>query len=195
MKEKCTENQWPICKSESNKVDVVCNSNNVGYRWICTTCQNRNKVKVYEGETSRSARLRGKEHLNQYKGEKEDSVLYKHKVLEHSNEEVEFKMEITGVFRDALSRQAEESVRIQARKGSELMNSKSQFNHPPIARVVVEKKSRNICNGLRAKLSPGLWQTMKFRSGSEDKITCQQWWPKFRTISSDQVIYHESTML
>ena len=63
-------------------------------------------------------------------------------------------MEITGVFKDALSRQAEESVRIQSRKGSELMNSKSQFNHP--AMVVVEKKSKHIYNGHRAKLSPGL---------------------------------------
>ena len=39
-------------------------------------------------------------------------------------------MEITGTFRDALTRQAEESIRIQTRKKSELMNSKSQFNHP-----------------------------------------------------------------
>jgi hypothetical protein len=156
LKDKCTEKLCPICKNESNKVNVVCNSNNVGYRWVCTTCQSRNKVKVYEGESSRSARLRGIEHLKQYIGKKEDSVLYKHKVLEHNNEDVEFKMEITGVFQDALSRQAEESVRIQSRKGSELMNSKSQFNHPPIARVVVEKKSKHNYNDHRAKLSPGL---------------------------------------
>ena len=48
-------------------------------------------------------------------------------------------MEITGVFSDALSRQADEAVRIHARKNEELMNSKSEFNHPPIARVVVQK--------------------------------------------------------
>ena len=36
-----------------------------------------------------------------------DSVLYKHKLLEHENEEVDFAMEITGVFKDALTRQAE----------------------------------------------------------------------------------------
>ena len=55
-------------------------------------------------------------------------------------------MEITGTFKDALSRQAEEAVRIQARKPSESMNSKSQFNHPPIARIVVEPRpaSRNM---------------------------------------------------
>ena len=64
-------------------------------------------------------------------------------------------MEITGVFRDALTRQAEEAVRIHARKNEELMNSKSEFNHPPIARVVVQKTTRyEKCNP--KKVSPGL---------------------------------------
>ena len=54
---------------------------------------------VYEGETSRSARLRGIEHLQSYKSKRNDSVLYKHKMLEHEDEEVKFKLEITGVFR------------------------------------------------------------------------------------------------
>ena len=65
-------------------------------------------------------------------------------------------MEITGSFKDALTRQAEEAVRIQARKPSEIMNSKSEFNHPPIARVIVEKRKKFDNNGHRAKLSPGL---------------------------------------
>ena len=139
-KEKCAEKQCPLCKDESTKINLICNSNNIGYRWSCSTCQTRDKVMVYEGETSRSARLRGIEHLRSYYNKRNDSVLYKHKMLEHKNETVEFKMEITGVFKDALTRQADESVRIQARKNTELMNSKSEFNHPPIARVIVEKK-------------------------------------------------------
>ena len=112
-------------------------------------------MKVYEGETSRSARLRGIEHVRSYIAKREDSVLYKHKILEHKDEEVDFQMEITGVFKDPLSRQAEESVRIQGRKNSELMNSKSEFNHPPMARIVVEKKKSNY-KGRKAQLSPGL---------------------------------------
>ena len=63
-------------------------------------------------------------------------------MLEHENEDVDFVMEITGVFRDALTRQADEAVRIHARKNEELMNSKSEFNHPPIARVVVQKTNK-----------------------------------------------------
>ena len=155
-KEICKNKLCPICKNENNKLNILCNSNNVGYRWVCQTCEVRNKTKVYEGETSRSARLRGIEHVKQLEGKKNDSVLYKHKLTEHRNEEVNFKMEITGTFKDALSRQAEEAVRIQARNPSESMNSKSQFNHPPIARIVVEKYSKRDYNGHRAELSPGL---------------------------------------
>ena len=58
----------------------------------------------------------------------------------HKNENVKFKMEITGQFKDALTRQANEAVRISERQNYELLNSKSEFNHPPTARVIVEKK-------------------------------------------------------
>ena len=75
-----------------------------------------------------------------------DNMLYKHKILEHEHEDVDFKMEITGVFKNALTRQAEEAVRIKSRKNSELMNSKSQFNHPPIARVVGEGRKLKCFN-------------------------------------------------
>ena len=62
-------------------------------------------------------------------------------------------MEITGVFKDALTGQAEEAVRIHSRKESELLSSKSEFNHPPIARVVIENsnKKRNY-----KQVSPGV---------------------------------------
>ena len=155
-KENCKNKVCPICTNESKKLNILCNSNNVGYRWVCQTCEVQNKTKVYEGETARSGRLRGIEHLKQFEGKKTDSVLYKHKLTEHRNEEVKFRMELTGTFKDALSRQAEEAVRIQSRQPFQLMNSKSEFNHPPIARIIVEKHSKNQYNGHRAELSPSL---------------------------------------
>ena len=97
---------------------------------------------MYEGETGRSARLRGAEHLKDFEKKREKSVLYKHKVSDHPHEEVKFKMEITQKFKDALTRQANEAVRIYSRPGHETLNSKSEFNHPPLARVVVEKKKK-----------------------------------------------------
>ena len=71
--------------------------------------------------------------------------------MEHMNEDVEYGLEITGIFKDPLTRQANESVRIYNRKGSELLNSKSEFNHPPTARVMVEKKNRLIKKPTRLK--------------------------------------------
>ena len=42
------------------------------------TCQKMDKVKVYEGESGRSARIRGKEHLKDLEKKREKSALYKH---------------------------------------------------------------------------------------------------------------------
>ena len=126
-----------VSQSESK---VGCNTNNVGYKWQCVRCQEKNIVKVYEGETGRSARLRGAEHLKQLEKKSEESVMYKHQMTCHPNEKVKFRMEITSTFKDALTRQANEAVRISRRPAHELLNSKSEFNHPPIARVVIEKK-------------------------------------------------------
>ena len=135
-KEKCQQKTCPLCTRSQfvdvseGEVKVECNTNNVGYRWICITCQENNSVKVYEGETGRSARLRGAEHLKQLENKSENSVLFKHKMAAHKNDDVKFKMEITCKFKDALSRQANEGVRISSRPAHELLNSKSEFNHP-----------------------------------------------------------------
>ena len=108
----------------------------MGYRWVCLTCKSRNLDKIYEGESSRSARIRGAEHIKDLEKKKISRPLYKH--LEHKGETVKFKMEITQNFKDALTRQANESVRISSRLDSELLNSKNEFHHPPVARVMIE---------------------------------------------------------
>ena len=137
--EKCDQKACPLCQNDSR---IPCNTNNIGYRWSCKTCKDRKINKVYEGESSRSARIRGAEHLQDYKNKKEKSVLYKHKILNHRSEEPQFVMEITGTFKDALTRQANEAVRIQNTKPSESLNSKCEFNSAPVARITVEKERR-----------------------------------------------------
>ena len=77
---------------------------------------------------------------------REKSALYNHAKNTHNGEEVKFKMEITKKFRDALTRQANEAVRIYSQPGHELLNSKSEFNHPPMARVVVQRKNKLGCD-------------------------------------------------
>ena len=153
-KGKCGETKCPLCmnKNPDGQIEILCNTNNIGYRWTCQNCKNENKKRVYEGESSRSARLRGKEHLQGFKNKNEANMLYKHRVLEHPEEEnIQFKMEITGLYKDALTRQANEAVRIKNCEKSEILNSKSQFNHPPISRIVVDKTKKNKANSVKPK--------------------------------------------
>ena len=91
-KSPCIQKTCPLCaKSESIDVastdtKIPCNTNNVGYRWLCITCKERDIVKVYEGETGRLARIRGAEHLRGLVKKKVKSVLYKHKLTHHAHE-------------------------------------------------------------------------------------------------------------
>jgi hypothetical protein len=140
---KCAKKKCFVCNSEeSDSMKFSCNSNNVGYRLECDTCIARGKIRVYEGESSRSARIRGAEHLADFKSERSNSVLLKHKLKEHQEEEMNIKMKITKKFKDPLTRQANEAVRISMRNNQkgELLNSKSEFNHPPTGRIIVEKR-------------------------------------------------------
>ena len=93
------------------------------------------------------------EHINSYKNQKPKSVLFKHKTMDHIDENVEFGLEITGVFKDALTRQANEAIRIYKRNPLEILNSKSEFSHPPMARVLVEAKRKPIIKPNRPKSS------------------------------------------
>ena len=127
-----------ICDSnEKEDPKIPCNSDNVGYRLECDTCFSKGKIKVYEGETGRSARIRAKEHMADFKNKRQKSVLFKHKENDHKHEEMHVKMKITQKFTDPLTRQANEAVRISNRKTGELLNSKSEFHHPPVTRITV----------------------------------------------------------
>ena len=105
-------------------------------------CKERYITKVYEGEAGRPAIIRGAEHLKDFQKERKQSVLFKHKMTDHKNEQVRFKMVITKQFHIQLTRQANKVVRISTRPSHELLNSKSEFNHPPLARVVVDRKKK-----------------------------------------------------
>ena len=152
---KCEKKKCLICDSNvSGKTPCSpCNSHNVGYILICDTCRDRGKKKIYEGETARSARVRGAEHLSGFNNDRVDNALYKHKHNDHEHEEMKFSMEITKRFKDPLSRQANEAIRISSREKCELLNSKNEFNHPPITRISVERSHKN--KNITCKTQPG----------------------------------------
>ena len=89
------------------------------------------------------ARIRGAENVKDLEGEKQKSVLFKHKMADHKNEKVKVQMKITGKFKDALTRQTNEAIRIYSVPSPDSLNSKSEFNHPPMASVVVEGKTKS----------------------------------------------------
>ena len=135
----CEMRKCILCKNNAEEIKIPCNTNNVGYRLICETCEVKGLPRTYEGETSRSARTRGAEHMRDFNKGNVDSAMYKHKQNEHEGEEMKYRMEITKRFRDPLTRQANEAVRISGRNKNEILNSKNEFNHPPIARISVQR--------------------------------------------------------
>ena len=142
---RCDQKKCFIFKSETSQyMKFQCNSDNVGYKIECDTCIENGKTRVYEGESSRSSRIRGAEHIYDLEKQKPSSVLFKHKENKHQHETMKISMKIIKKFKDPLTRQANEAVRIANRNESkgELLNSKNEFHHPPISRIVVEKLSK-----------------------------------------------------
>ena len=90
----------------------------------------------YEGESHRRISVRGSEHVKALRKGEKNSPLYKHLVNHHPNGGCKFKLKITGKFQDAFTRQADESTRIQT-IAHLWMNSKSEFNAPPIKRICI----------------------------------------------------------
>ena len=135
----CEMRKCVLYRNNTGKIFIPCNTNNVGYRLVCETCEDNGLPRVYEGETARSARTRGAEHRRDFNKQRADSAMYKHKITEHDGEEIKYRMEITKRFKDPLTRQANEAVRISSRNKKEVLNSKNEFNHPPIARITVER--------------------------------------------------------
>ena len=99
---------------------------------ICEKCKG-----TYEGETSRKAKVRAIEHLKDLEKQKPSNPLVKHIKKSHPQSEgvsPKFSIKISGVFSDALTRQADEAIRIKHQKvhNSENMNSKHEFNSVPV---------------------------------------------------------------
>ena len=93
---------------------------------------------IYVGESSRSLYERVKEHIRDGKSQAEDSHIGKHWQECHRGEEMPlFKFKIVGTYKDSLSRQIAESVRIDMRV--EVLNSKSVYSRNRLPRLEVEK--------------------------------------------------------
>ena len=143
----CQSKLCPLCKdtmySVRGKLEdyrIPCDTPSVGYRIVCLSCAENGIKASYEGETGRPCKVRFKEHLTDIRKGKESSPLVKHQNLKHPNEPEKFHFSITSKFVDPLTRQANEGVRIaRFPKDHLILNSKSEFNHPPTNRITVRR--------------------------------------------------------
>ena len=155
--QECQKQFCPLCKKTPHsdpgslhKNRTPCETANVGYSIICLNCKAKNILTTYEGETGRLACVRTSEHIMDLNKNKKESPLVKHKILHHKGEQnVKFSFKISGVFKDPLTRQCNEGVRIKnAGQVSKIMNSKSERNHPPTNRIIIQKSfKKHVKNG------------------------------------------------
>ena len=104
----------------------------------CRECQLAQVRADYTGETSRTAYLRGKEHIEGLNNKNPENALWKHCVQHHGEQTVEFSMKVLRSHRSPLTRQIQESVEISNSQAKVIMNSKGEWNGSKIPRIVIE---------------------------------------------------------
>ena len=113
-----------------------CERNGSGYRICCLGCLRAGRCTEYDGETGNNGYTRGKEQADGLRLESEENALWKHCMIEHEGQHVEFSMKVLESFQSAMARQVNEGVRIKRSKADCVMNSKSEFHQHPVVRVV-----------------------------------------------------------
>ena len=142
----CIDALCPICKktsvSEPGDKPIFrapCSTEGVGYRIVCINCKEQGKLSSYEGETGRPAKVRFIEHIKKLNKKSELSTLHKHHSSQHPKDPNRWHFSITSVFKDPLTRQVDEAVRISRLPPESILNSKSEINHAPLNRISIKK--------------------------------------------------------
>ena len=139
----CGKTDCPICRGEKSKGKncLKVTQGGAGYTIRCTTCKDKKKKKsVYHGETERTLYTRLKEHAKAHQMKHEGNALYKHDQMEHDCEKAEYCFEPIKLFRDPLTRQINEGVRINQSLADEqciFLNSRAEFMQGTVPRVEI----------------------------------------------------------
>ena len=139
FKEICKpEEKCLVCENGDSNSD--CKVTNIGYSLRCILCKERRRNISYEGESARNGYLRSREHLKDFEKKNKKSIILKHILNDHKEEEnsVKFEMKIVGKFKSSLNRQIDESLRIRNKPPGLILNSKSEFYGPVVKRKVFE---------------------------------------------------------
>ena len=132
----CTGTDCLACRNGRGK-GGECRKNNVGYTLVCDVCGGDEVC--YVGETGQNVYTRGLKHLADYRTKHKESSLWKHALNAHGgNTDISFSMKVVDCFRDPLSRQVNEAVRIQRCEATTQLNSKTEWHGPATVRLVAE---------------------------------------------------------
>ena len=129
-----------------------CKKRNILYENRCELCyQDKKDGKraslmdgkgVYVGESSRSLYERAREHQADRNKGSDDSHQVKHWMIDHQDllAPPKFQFKIIQTFKDPLSRQLAEAVRIELR-GENILNSKGEFNRCKVPRLTIDPEN------------------------------------------------------
>ena len=135
--EGCDRRDCLPCKWERGR-GGNCQQESVVYVITCMECEKNNVRAEYTGETSRTAFLRGREHIDGLEKENEDNALWKHCHQKHDKNKVNFRMKVLRGHRSPLTRQVQEGVEIDCSKAGIVMNSKGEWNGSRLPRIRIE---------------------------------------------------------
>ena len=84
---------------------------------------------TYVGETGQNVYTRGLSHMANYRRKHPDSPLWKHAQMGHGGAEaLSFSMKVVKTFKDPLTRQINEAVRISNCSATTQLNSKTEWH-------------------------------------------------------------------
>ena len=144
--EDCGRPQCYTCKQGGEKRED-CKKRNILYESSCSLCNPEQEDKkkksslnnakgVYVGESARSIYERAQEHWADRVSQKEDSHMVKHWLSDHADlpEPPPFRIKVVSSFKDSMTRQISESVRIDLRGGG-VLNSKTEYSRCRLPRL------------------------------------------------------------
>ena len=156
----CGRDSCPPCEVSGGRVD--CKARSIMYESKCLVCNPETSLEeadgqanqpsrtletpregIYIGESSRSLHERAFEHVRDAKAFSDSSHIVKHWMTSHPSlpNPPMMGFSITGRFKDCLSRQISEALRINMSRDS-LLNSKREFGHNSVSRLTVTEDMR-----------------------------------------------------
>ena len=124
----CGRQECLPCKS----LPGSCKARNITYSVTCNRCR-----AVYWGESHRTWYDRSQDHARDIRTGAETNAMVKHQQNHHPNETPEFSYKLDRAWKTSLQRQIREGIKIQEEDQNLLMNSKGEWGHNGIPRIII----------------------------------------------------------